>query len=53
LTKNKIKHNHKQAFYQLGGKKDGKVKAAKIKLFNNGGFTHDLSFPVLERGLFV
>lgn len=40
------------AKYKVGFNKDGKVMALTIDMFSNAGFSHDLSNPVMERGLF-
>ena len=37
--------------YKVGFTNEGIVKALDVKVYNNGGFTHDLSYPVLERAM--
>jgi xanthine dehydrogenase/oxidase len=37
--------------YKAGASKDGKIQAADVKLWSNGGFSFDLSGPVLERAV--
>ena len=38
--------------YKVAFNKEGKVQAADINLFNNAGWTMDLSFSVMERAMF-
>lgn len=38
--------------FKAGFSKDGRIKGCDYKLFSNAGFSHDLSLPVLDRGLF-
>ena len=38
--------------YKVGFNNDGKIKAAKVDMYNNCGWSLDLSFSVLERALF-
>jgi xanthine dehydrogenase/oxidase len=38
-----------KAIYKAGFTKDGMMKALETKVFNNGGFSADLSIPVLTR----
>ena len=40
------------ARYKVGFTAEGKITAADVQLFSNGGFSLDLSRPVLERALF-
>ncbi|KAK1254243.1 hypothetical protein MKX08_008238 [Trichoderma sp. CBMAI-0020] len=37
--------------YKIGFNKDGKIQALDIDIFNNGGWTFDLSAAVLERAM--
>jgi xanthine dehydrogenase/oxidase len=38
--------------YKIGFKKDGTLVSSDVKLYNNAGYSMDLSFSVLERGMF-
>ena len=38
--------------YKVAFTKEGRVEAADVKLFNNAGWTMDLSFSVMERAMF-
>jgi xanthine dehydrogenase/oxidase len=38
--------------YRVGAMKDGKVVAADVQLYNNGGYSLDLTEAVMDRGLF-
>ncbi|KAL5219138.1 hypothetical protein ABZP36_019822 [Zizania latifolia] len=38
--------------YKVGFTNDGKILALDIDIYNNGGNSHDLSLPVLERAMF-
>jgi len=40
------------AKYKVGFTAEGKITAADVRLYSNGGFSLDLSRPVLERALF-
>ena len=40
------------AKYKVGALKTGKVVAVELDLFNNGGYSLDLSVPVMDRALF-
>ena len=40
------------ARYKIGFNNNGKLQAADIEMFNNAGWTRDLSVSVLERALF-
>jgi xanthine dehydrogenase molybdopterin-binding subunit B len=41
-----------KAFYRAGCDKDGKLCALDVQLFSNGGYSMDLSLPVMDRALF-
>eukprot|EP00475_Leptophrys_vorax_P021366 TRINITY_DN29075_c0_g2_i1.p1 TRINITY_DN29075_c0_g2~~TRINITY_DN29075_c0_g2_i1.p1 ORF type:complete len:1060 (-),score=278.85 TRINITY_DN29075_c0_g2_i1:127-3024(-) len=46
---------HRHGFlgeYKVGVKRSGKIQSVSIKLFSNGGFSCDLSIPVIHRALF-
>lgn len=46
-------HRHPfMAKYKVGFSKEGKVKALDVDIYNNAGYTMDLSFSVMERALF-
>lgn len=38
--------------YKAGYDNEGNITAVDVQLYNNGGYSHDLSWPVLERALF-
>ncbi|XP_067213749.1 xanthine dehydrogenase isoform X2 [Linepithema humile] len=38
--------------YEVGFNKDGVIKVAKIFVYNNAGYSHDLSVSVLDRAMF-
>ena len=38
--------------YQVGATADGRIVAAKVELYSNGGFSLDLSGAVMDRALF-
>ena len=38
--------------YKAGMKKDGSLKFLEVDVFSNGGYSHDLSVPVMDRALF-
>ena len=38
--------------YKAAFEPDGKITAVEVSIFNNGGFSHDLSWPVMDRSLF-
>ncbi|XP_039304979.1 xanthine dehydrogenase isoform X2 [Solenopsis invicta] len=38
--------------YKVGFDNDGRIKVAKVYIYNNGGISHDLSVSVLERAMF-
>ncbi|XP_011310367.1 xanthine dehydrogenase [Fopius arisanus] len=38
--------------YKVGFTKEGKIKGVKIEIFNNAGYSMDLSVSVLERAIF-
>eukprot|EP01088_Endostelium_zonatum_P016468 TRINITY_DN4462_c0_g1_i2.p1 TRINITY_DN4462_c0_g1~~TRINITY_DN4462_c0_g1_i2.p1 ORF type:complete len:1424 (+),score=366.72 TRINITY_DN4462_c0_g1_i2:55-4326(+) len=40
------------ARYKVAFEPNGKITAAEVSIFNNGGFSHDLSWPVMDRSLF-
>lgn len=41
-----------KALYRAGCDKDGKLRALDVQLFSNGGYSMDLSLPVMDRALF-
>jgi len=41
-----------RATWKVSATKDGKLKRAEIKVYNNGGYSQDLSQAVLERAMF-
>ncbi len=41
-----------QGEYKVGYTADGKIQAVDVQLYSNGGCTHDLSWPVMERAMF-
>ena len=46
-------HRHPfMAKYKVGFTKEGKVKALDVDIYNNAGYTMDLSFSVMERSMF-
>ncbi|XP_050457296.1 xanthine dehydrogenase isoform X2 [Cataglyphis hispanica] len=38
--------------YKVGFNNDGLIKVAKVHIYNNAGYSHDLSIAVLERAMF-
>ncbi|XP_018406133.1 PREDICTED: xanthine dehydrogenase [Cyphomyrmex costatus] len=38
--------------YKVGCNTDGLIKVAKVHIYNNAGYSHDLSISVLERAMF-
>ncbi|XP_020282076.1 xanthine dehydrogenase [Pseudomyrmex gracilis] len=38
--------------YKVGFNSDGLIKVAKVNIYNNAGYSHDLSVAVLERAMF-
>ncbi|CAK9809030.1 Xanthine dehydrogenase [Anthophora quadrimaculata] len=38
--------------YKVGFDDNGAIKAARVYIYNNAGYSTDLSFPVMERALF-
>ena len=41
-----------KAFYKVGFNSDGRIIVADMQLFNNAGYSMDLSLPVMDRALF-
>eukprot|EP01137_Pigoraptor_chileana_P018502 Opistho-2@78082 len=38
--------------YKVGYMADGRIAALQLEMFSNGGYSYDLSLPVMERALF-